>query len=123
MAVRIAGGDVCPEMCFSDVDPDSWYAGFVGLARAMGLMVGRGGGIFGPDDPVTREELELVAGRLAEGAPSYRSGCPVTRGRAVEYLWKLTGGVVTGACPPMPFDDVPPGHPCFEAIAWASYRG
>lgn len=37
---------------FTDVEYDSWYAGYVGFCANMGVVVGYGNGKFGPNDPV-----------------------------------------------------------------------
>lgn len=49
---------------FSDVPEGAWYAEAVEYCRRLGLMQGRGAGIFDPDAPVTRAELATVAMRL-----------------------------------------------------------
>ena len=54
---------------FSDVSADAWYAGAVHWASLSGVMPGYGGGSFGPEDPVTREQLAAVFWRRA-GSPA-----------------------------------------------------
>lgn len=51
---------------FSDVPDDSWFAPYVTAMYELGLVKGYGDGAFGPDDPVTQEELITVLGRLAD---------------------------------------------------------
>ena len=48
------------ESGFSDVDRDSWYAQAVAWASGAGIVSGYGDGQFGPEDPVTREQLALM---------------------------------------------------------------
>lgn len=45
---------------FSDVEKGSWYDCAVGWAEAKGVTSGYGGGKFGPNDPVTREQLAVM---------------------------------------------------------------
>ncbi len=45
---------------FSDVDGGVWYAGAVNWAAEQGIVNGYGGGRFGPEDNVTREQLALI---------------------------------------------------------------
>ena len=45
---------------FSDVPGDSWYADGVYWARLEGIVGGYGDNQFGPNDPVTREQLSLI---------------------------------------------------------------
>lgn len=67
---RLAGSPtVSGASGFSDVSADAWYAGAVGWASRSGVMTGYGGGSFGPEDPVTREQLAAVFWRRA-GSPA-----------------------------------------------------
>lgn len=45
---------------FYDVAPGSYYAPYVTWAAANGIVSGYGGGRFGPDDPVTREQMGTI---------------------------------------------------------------
>ncbi len=45
---------------FTDVDPESWYGGYVASVSACGLMNGTGDDRFMPDEYVTREQLAVV---------------------------------------------------------------
>ncbi len=51
---------------FTDVDADAWYADAVNWAAANGIVGGYGDGIFGPNDPVTREQMASMLYRYAE---------------------------------------------------------
>jgi hypothetical protein len=48
---------------FSDVAPGAWYYDNVSAAVYAGLISGYGGGLFGPDDPVTREQMAAMVAR------------------------------------------------------------
>ena len=52
---------------FSDVEP-GWYYDAVAWASENELVNGYGNGRFGPDDPVTREQLVTILWRHASGA-------------------------------------------------------
>lgn len=50
---------------FSDVPVDAWYAPYVAKIAEMGLVTGKGYGIFDPNGLVTQQELVTVLGRTA----------------------------------------------------------
>ncbi|MCR5648551.1 MAG: S-layer homology domain-containing protein, partial [Oscillospiraceae bacterium] len=51
---------------YSDVASDAWYAGWVGTATAYKIVNGYGGGKFGPDDYITREQAATMVARAAK---------------------------------------------------------
>ncbi len=51
---------------YSDVKTNQWFAGAVGWATGYGVMDGYGNGLFGPNDPVTREQLVTILYRYAK---------------------------------------------------------
>jgi len=53
-----AGGEA-----FADVPDDAWYAPALRAASAAGIAAGTGGGAFGPDDPVTRQQAAVFLHR------------------------------------------------------------
>ena len=55
------------EAAFSDVDPGEWYVGAISWAVESGVFEGYAGtGLFGPDEPLTREQAALVLQRWSE---------------------------------------------------------
>ena len=52
------------EPLYKDVPSDAWYSEYVAKATALGIMYGRGDGLFCPTDTPTRAELAAVACRL-----------------------------------------------------------
>ena len=52
-----AGGLANP---FSDIDGDKYYADAVIWAAANGIVGGYGGGLYGPEDNITREQLAVI---------------------------------------------------------------
>ncbi|MCL2122280.1 MAG: S-layer homology domain-containing protein, partial [Clostridiales bacterium] len=53
---------------FTDVAEGAWYAGVIKWAASKGIVVGYGGGLYGPDDPVTREQLSAILSNYASYA-------------------------------------------------------
>lgn len=49
---------------YTDVTPGTWYADAVAWASQTGIVQGYGDGRFGPDDPVTREQLAVILMRF-----------------------------------------------------------
>jgi len=50
---------------FQDVPANQWYANAVAWAAENGIVSGYGNGRFGPDDPITREQLATILYRYA----------------------------------------------------------
>lgn len=80
---------------FSDVAADSTFASDIAYVSQKGLMSGKGGGLFKPQDPITRGQLVTILYRL-EGQPA-----------------------VSGAG----FPDVAAGSYCEKAVKWAAANG
>ena len=53
-------------MDFDDVDLAAYYAEAIRWAVSEGIAGGTGGGVFGPDDPITREQLAVMLHRCAQ---------------------------------------------------------
>ena len=49
---------------FTDVPADAWYAPYVAWATEEGIVSGYGDGRFGPDDPVSREQMCVLLDRM-----------------------------------------------------------
>ena len=58
---------------FTDVSTDAYYADAVAWASANGIISGYGNGLFGPNDPITREQIAAILWRYA-GSPSAETG-------------------------------------------------
>lgn len=53
----------CPSVsakAFDDVDQSQWYAAAVNWAATKGVVNGYGNGKFGPNDPITREQMASI---------------------------------------------------------------
>lgn len=64
-ALDLPAGD---SLSFSDVSGDAWYAGAVAAAADMGFLTGYGDGTFGPEDPLTYEQLTTALSSVAAWA-------------------------------------------------------
>lgn len=51
---------------FTDVADSAWYADAVTWAASQGIVGGYGGGLFGPEDNITREQLASILYRYAQ---------------------------------------------------------
>ncbi len=54
---------------FDDVPAGEWYSGAVAWAKGMGVVKGLTETAFGPDEPITREQLATMLFRFSSGAP------------------------------------------------------
>lgn len=55
---------------YTDVPPDKWCYNPIMTLTEGGLLNGYGGGLFGPDDPLTKGQVEIVNIRLIGNSPS-----------------------------------------------------
>ena len=79
---RLSGSPVVNYlMDFDDVDPAAYYAEAIRWATSEGIAGGYGGGVFGPDDPITREQLAVMLYRYAQ-----HEGCDVSIGEDTNIL-------------------------------------
>ena len=93
---------------FSDLADGAWYTDAVTWAASQGIVDGYGGGLFGPDDNITREQLASLLYRCAQARGddvsvgedtnilSYSDAADVA-GYAVSAMqWACGAGVITG---------------------------
>lgn len=88
---------------------DSWYKPAVKWALANKIVSGYGNGNFGPDDPVTREQLANILWRYAKyksldvskgrypGANAYADVFDLSEGFRDGVDWACSTGILTGA--------------------------
>jgi len=62
---RLAGEPESPSVALTDVAAGQWYSDSITWAVNSGIAGGYGDGSFGPDDPVTREQLVTILYRYA----------------------------------------------------------
>ncbi|MCI8304140.1 MAG: hypothetical protein HFF52_05870 [Lawsonibacter sp.] len=98
---RLAGSPAAAgELPFTDVAPGAWYADAVRWAGQRGYMSGYGEGLFGPEDPVTREQLAAVLWRYA-GSPAAQAEDFADEGEIAPYAlpavdWTRSAGLISG---------------------------
>ncbi|MGI6025473.1 MAG: S-layer homology domain-containing protein [Candidatus Scatomorpha sp.] len=93
---------------FSDLADGAWYTDAVTWAASQGIVDGYGGGLFGPDDNITREQLASILYRYAQARGddvsvgedtnilSYSDAADVA-GYAISAMqWACGAGVITG---------------------------
>ena len=96
----------CPaarsDVRFGDVPDGQWYTEAVLWAAENGIVNGYGDGRFGPNDPVTREQIAAVLWRLS-GAPetdadlsSYEDGAAVSEWAREAVAWCVESGILQG---------------------------
>ena len=92
---------------FTDVASGAWYANAVSWAAASGVASGVGSGAFGPNDPLTREQLALILYRYAQnqGYDTTQGGMAVREfadyasisNWALEAVqWAVNAGLISG---------------------------
>jgi len=62
-ALEFAAEDGLQAERFPDVPEDAYYANAVSAARSLGIVAGDGAGRFRPADPITRQEMSVLAYR------------------------------------------------------------
>lgn len=88
-------------MDFSDVSGEVWYAGAIRWAASQGIVGGYGSGRFGPDDPITREQLAVMLWRYS-GSPAANRELSFTDADeispfALEAMrWAVENGILNG---------------------------
>ena len=92
-------------MDFSDVAEGAWYAEAVRWAAAEGVVGGYGDGRFGPNDPITREQLATIlfrhlvgdgAAELADWLRPYADADQIGAYAAPAMQWAVGHGVLKG---------------------------
>ncbi len=89
-------------MQYEDVSQGTWYAEAVRWATSEKVVTGYGNGCFGPDDPITREQLAVMLWRYAGspassyGLDSFSDAAQIS-GWALEAMrWANENGIVNG---------------------------
>ena len=106
---RLAGSpQVDYLMDYSDVDPTAYYGEAIRWAASEGIVGGYGGGVFGPDDPITREQLAAMLWRFAQTEDynvsvgedtnilSYTDAFDVAEYAIPAMQWACGAGVING---------------------------
>ena len=104
---RLAGSPaVDGGSAFTDVSGGDWFASGVAWASANGIVTGYGDGRFGPNDPITREQMAAILYRYAGFAGQSTAGQAdlsgyTDAGRVSPYAaepmgWAVDRGLITG---------------------------
>ena len=97
-------------MDYSDVDPAAYYAEAIRWATSEGIVGGYGGGVFGPNDPITREQLAvmlyryaqhegLTAVTLEENLTGYADADSISPFAIQAMNWAVGAGIIGGTSP------------------------
>ena len=86
---------------FADVPGDCWYADGVYWARLNGVVSGYSDSAFGPNDPLTREQLATILWRYAEspavaGSASFADESDIASWAASAVDWAQESGYING---------------------------
>ena len=96
------------DMEFTDVKDGMWYTEAIRWAAANGIVEGYGGGRFGPDDPLKREQLAAILCRYAkfEGADTsagelvplnrFTDAADVSEWAVRSMRWAVDAGIING---------------------------
>ena len=83
---------------FTDTPDNTWYSDAVLWITRQSLMSGYGDGLFGPDDPVTREQMTAIlwrrAGSPAAGAETYSDASEIAGYAAAAAAWAHENEIV-----------------------------
>lgn len=89
-------------MDFSDVADEAWYAGAIRWAASRGIVGGYGNGAFGPNDPITREQLAVMLWRYS-GSPAaanmelnFNDESAVSPFAREALCWAVENGILNG---------------------------
>ena len=86
---------------FTDVADGAYYADAARWAAANGIVTGYADGTFGPDDPITRQQLAAILWRYA-GSPAAEAGTDYADESAIASYadvavdWARDAGVISG---------------------------
>lgn len=103
---RLAGEPDGGQNSFTDVSSQMWYADAVAWASEQGIISGYGAGLFGPEYPVTREQMAVILYNYARSRSYDLSATSATAqfadttkvsGWAVDAIeWTVGAGLITG---------------------------
>ena len=99
---NLQGRPASESATFSDVPLNAWYAQAASWASEAGIFAGYGDGSFGPEDPITREQLAVALYRYA-GAPetegdlsAFSDGASVSPYARTALAWAVENGIFQG---------------------------
>ena len=106
---RLSGSPVVNyAMDYTDVDPAAWYGEAVRWATSEGVVSGYGNGLFGANDPITREQFAAMLWRYAQtqgydvsigeetNILSYTDALDVAEYAIPAMQWACGAGIISG---------------------------
>lgn len=103
---RMEGTPAAVGTAFTDVPAGQWYSDAVSWASVNGIVDGYGGGMFGPNDPITREQMATILNRYSQhrgyetGAAGNIAGfsdASQVSSYAVDSMgWAIGNGLISG---------------------------
>lgn len=103
---RMEGEPSAKAAGFSDVPHSRYYAGAIDWASANGIVSGYGDGRFGPDDPITREQMASIMYRYSEykeydtsasaNLNRFKDGSSVSNYAKDVMRWAVGSGLLSG---------------------------
>lgn len=103
---RLEGAPAGSTGTFADVEAEAYYADGVAWAAANGVVTGYGNGLFGPEDPITREQMASILYRYAQykaydttGAgdvTAFADGAAVSSYAVEAMNWAVGVGLLSG---------------------------
>lgn len=103
---RMEGTPAANGTAFTDVPSGQWYSNAVSWASANGIVGGYGNGLFGPSDPITREQMAAILNRYSTykgydagtaGSIEGFSDASQVSSYAVEPMgWAIGNGLISG---------------------------
>lgn len=104
---RLEGLPSATGTAFTDVPAGQWYTDAVAWASANNIVNGYGNGLFGPDDPITREQMAVILYRYAGykkydtaitgSAAAFSDGDQVGSFAVDAVNWAVGAGLLQGA--------------------------
>lgn len=90
-----------PSEKFRDVPKDAYYAGAVAWGSSTGIVTGCGNGIFGSENPVTREDLAAFLWRAsgepeAHSAQDFADSSKISSYARTAVSWARENGIING---------------------------
>lgn len=103
---RLAGTPEAEAPSFPDVEAGTWYTQAVAWAAEEGIVLGYDDGRFGPEDPVTREQLAALLYRYAQyqdydtsgraSLSGYTDAAQISSYARTAMAWAVDTGLLTG---------------------------
>lgn len=103
---RLEGAPAGSTGTFADVEAEAYYADGVAWAAANGVVTGYGNGLFGPEDPITREQMASILYRYAQykaydttgtgDVTAFADGAAVSSYAVEAMNWAVGVGLLSG---------------------------